>query len=72
MRAGGRREPRRRGCPPGLPHTAGEHVAEVWASDGTETQAVPVRIVVRKDCAGPWKEVRAATLRRAGRGPGGS
>ncbi|WP_399885443.1 DUF5980 family protein [Streptomyces sp. BBFR51] len=32
------------------PAPAGEYVAEVWATDGTETQTDPLLIVFRDDC----------------------
>lgn len=32
------------------PAPAGVYVSEVWASDGTETQAVPVRITFQDGC----------------------
>ncbi|ONK13780.1 DUF5980 family protein [Streptomyces sp. MP131-18] len=34
------------------PTPVGEYIAELWASDGTDTQTVPVVISVKEDCLG--------------------
>ncbi|MDT0441711.1 DUF5980 family protein [Streptomyces johnsoniae] len=34
------------------PTPVGEYVAELWASDGTDTQTAPVVISVKEDCLG--------------------